>query len=81
MIIKDVILDISDSGRLAQLRLESGRIIAELIVHGLLKRVAENCIQSNDILAGRPNIFRGELYQLAGYEYLDKESESVLEKF
>lgn len=80
MVIKDLTLDISDSGKFAEIRLESGRIIAQFLVHGLLKRVAENCRFENEILPGRPNIFRGELFQLAGYEFLNRENETIEEK-
>ncbi len=80
MQINNLTLDISSSGRLAELRLNNGRIIAQFLVHGLLKRVSENCISANEILVGRPNIFRGELFQLASYEYLNREEERIEEK-
>ncbi len=80
MQIPNLTLDISDSGKFAELRLNNGRIIAQFLVHGLLKRVSENCVSRNEILAGRPNIFRGELFQLASYEYLNREEEMIEEK-
>jgi len=80
MQIHDLILEISDSGKLAEIRMESGRIIAQFVVHGLLKKVAEHCNSGSEILAGKANIFRGELYQIAPYEYLDREKEVVLER-
>lgn len=80
MLIKDIILEISDSGKFAEIRLENGRIIAQFLIHGLLKRVAENCMNGTEIISGRPNIFRGELYQLAPYEYLNDRDEQIEEK-
>ena len=80
MQISNLTLDISDSGKFAELRLLNGRIIAQFLVHGLLKRVADNCISGNEILSGRPNIFRGELFQLASYEYLNVAEEKIEEK-
>lgn len=80
MTIKNLILDISDTGHSAELRLENGRIIAQFLVHGLLKRVAENCLSDLAIQNGRPNIFRGELFQLAAYEYLNVEDERIEER-
>ena len=80
MQIKDIILDISESGKTAELRLENGRIIAQFLIHGLFKKVSENCINGSGIITGRPNIFRGELFQLASYEYLNIEEEKIEEK-
>lgn len=73
-------LIISESGKLLTIKHSNGRIIAEILVHGHLKRVMQACENDEDILAGRANIFRGELHQLAGYEYLNKEEECIEEK-
>jgi hypothetical protein len=52
----------------------------EALVHGPLAQVAYNCSVSASIASGRPNIFRGELHGLSGYEILDVENESIYEK-
>jgi hypothetical protein len=74
------ILSISDSGRIAQIFHTNGRLITELLVHGPLLHVAQNCEANIPITKGRPNVFRGELFGLAGYEYLNVEQEKIEEK-
>jgi hypothetical protein len=66
--------------KIATLKHENGRIIAQFLYHGPLDAVVLNCVRQQPIINGRPNIFRGELYQLAGYELLDVEKERVVEK-
>lgn len=73
-------LQISNSGRLLRIKHANGRIIAEILVHGHLWKVLENVDNGMPIQAGRANIFRGELYQLAGYEVLDVDAEVITEK-
>ena len=73
-------LELSDSGKIAQLFHTNGRLIAEILVHGPLRKVAKNCEESRPILAGRPNVYRGELFGLAGYEFLDISTETIKEK-
>src|SRR5260221_14233507 len=68
-------LSISESGRVMTITATNGRIIAEILVHGPLKQVIENCLNEASIQKGRANIFRGELWGLSGYEFLDVESE------
>lgn len=66
--------------KIATLKHENGRIIAQFLYHGPLDAVVLNCVRQQPIINGRPNMFRGELYQLAGYELLDVENERVVEK-
>ena len=66
--------------KIATLKHENGRIIAQFLYHGPLNAVALNCVKQQPIINGRPNMFRGELYQLAGYELLDIENERVVER-
>jgi hypothetical protein len=74
-------INISETGRLLRIiHPGNGRIIAEILVHGHLKRVIAACDNSEPIQHGRANIFRGELFQLAGYEFLNTENESIEEK-
>ena len=67
-------------GKIARIKHENGRIIAEFLVHGPLSSVIENCNSNVPITKGYPNIFRGELFGLAGYEILDTENECIIEK-
>lgn len=80
MTIDNVKLEFSESGKIVRITSDNGRIILEALVHGPLKKVAENCTSNNSIVPGRANMFRGELYGLAGYELLDTENERVIEK-
>ena len=73
-------LALSDSGKIAQIFHTNGRLIAELLVHGPLLKVALNAAALRPILTGRPNVYRGEVFGLAGYEYLNIESEKIEEK-
>jgi hypothetical protein len=73
-------LTLSDSGKIAQIFHTNGRLIAELLIHGPLRATARNCHESRPILTGRPNVYRGEVFGLAGYEYLNIESERIEEK-
>jgi glutamine cyclotransferase len=75
-----VLLTISDSGRVLTIKHSTGRVIAEILVHGHLKKVLENIDNNNPIAKGIANIFRGELYQLAGYEWLNTDYEIIEEK-
>lgn len=74
------LITISESGRVLTIRHSSGRVIAEVLVHGHLKKVLENINDSQPISKGIANIFRGELYQLAGYEWLNTDYEIIEEK-
>ena len=74
------ILTLSDSGKIAQIFHSNGRLIAEILIHGPLLKVAQNCHDSRPILTGRPNIFRAEAFGLAGYEFLDTDNEAITEK-
>jgi hypothetical protein len=40
----------------------------------------QNCEANTPITKGRPNVFRGELFGLAGYEYLNVAQEKIEEK-
>ena len=71
---------ISPSGRICRLITLNGRIIAEFLVHGYLLQAAENAVNNSKIERGRINIFRGELKQLAPYEYLDTKEEDICER-
>lgn len=72
MIIK---AEISQTGRSLTLYSESsGQLIAEIIVHGFLARAMEMSEQIGTY------VYRGEMFQLAGYEYLDKENEVITER-
>jgi hypothetical protein len=73
-------LELSESGKILYLTHPNGRKIAEILVHGPLASVLENCNQEKPLLKGRPNIYRGELFGLAGYELLDVENERIIEK-
>ena len=75
-----VTLALTNSGRILTLTAINGRIIAEILVHGSLSDVLSNCLTEKPITKGRANIFRGELFQLAGYEVLDTENERIIEK-
>ena len=74
------ILSISETGKIAQLFHTNGRLIAEILIHGPLLKVAINCHESRPVLTGRPNVFRAECYGLAGYEYLNIDDEVIEEK-
>lgn len=76
----DCILELSPSGKIARITAANGRIIAEVLVHGPLNKVVENCANNVPIVNGRPNIYRGELWGLASYELLDLEEEAIKEK-
>lgn len=80
MRVTNVTIETSDSGRIIRFTHENGRIIAEIYVHGPFKNVLENCDQNLRITNGRANIFRGELFGLAGYEILDLENERITER-
>jgi hypothetical protein len=74
-------LEFSESGRILRILCpDNNRIIAEILVHGPLRACAKNAAGNVPIQKGRPNIYRGELYGLTGYEILDKELENIIEK-
>lgn len=62
---------IENNGKICTIRNKQGVVLAEILVHGFLERA----LDSNGIY-----VFRGELYQLAQYEYLDKENQMITEK-
>jgi len=74
------ILEISPSGRVIKIHHSNGRLIMEALVHGPLLKVSQNCDEEAPILRGRPNVFRAEVFGLAGYEFLDVDSERIEEK-
>ena len=76
----NALVEVSDSGRILTILHKNGRLIAEVLVHGHFKRVLEACENDEEIFRGRANIFRGELFQLAGYEFLNKQDETIQEK-
>lgn len=73
-------LDLTPSGRILTIQGENGRVIAEILVHGPLGRVIENCKNDRPVERGYANIFRGELFGLAGYEFLNVEKERIEER-
>ena len=73
-------LEISESGRVLRIFHENGRLISELLIHGPLSKVMKNCDEQRPILNGRPNVFRGECFGLAGYEFLNVSEERIEEK-
>lgn len=70
----------SDSGKLCKIFHTNGRLIAELLTHGPLQEAAENCNNLRPIIPGRPNVFRGEVFGLAGYEFLNVNEERIEER-
>lgn len=73
-------MSFSESGKIVRIVAENGRIILEALVHGSLERCALNADNDIPISRGTANIFRGELYALAGYEILDIANERIIEK-
>ena len=80
MTIENVKVTLSDSGRILRIIADNERIIAEILVRGYLKAAILNAIADEKIEKGRINVFRGELKQLAPYEYLDVSEEEIMEK-
>ena len=77
----NVRLELSESGKLLRIVVpENGRLVAEILVHGPLSQALQNCLENAPVLKGRPNVFRGDLWGLAGYELLDTENEIIREK-
>jgi hypothetical protein len=75
-----VTLKLSESGRILRLLAPNNRIIAEILVHGPLAKIVQNCVDNKPILRGRANVYRGELYGLTGYEILNIEQERIEER-
>jgi hypothetical protein len=75
-----VSLYLSPSGRLGKITTTNGRIIAEFLIKGYLLQAAENAIHQLPIEKGKINIFRGEIKQLAPYEYLDTQEEDIFDR-
>lgn len=73
-------LEISDSGKIVKIFHENGRLIAEVLVKGPLLQAALNCHDNVPIVTGRPNVYRAECFGLAGWEYLNCETEQIEEK-
>jgi len=68
---------ISQSGRTLILINEStGNTIAEINVHGFLKRAFDMASRSNGTY-----IYYGEVFQLAGYEFIDRVNEVIRERY
>ena len=74
------VVQVTESGKILRLFHENGRLVAEILVHGPLNRVLQNCEDELPIISGRPNVFRGELFGLAGYEYLNCDTEVIEER-
>ncbi|SRR6266568_5601607 len=77
---QEVTLQISNSGRIGKITAKNGRIIAEFLIKGYLAKALNNAIKDNPIEKGKVNLFRGELKQLAPYEYLDTREEEIFER-
>jgi hypothetical protein len=73
-------LVLSETGRTARLFHKNGRLIAEFLVHGPLLEVTTNCQENKEIIKGRSNVFRAEIFGLAGYEYLNMTDERIEER-
>lgn len=73
-------VDIELQGKILFITAENKRTIAEVLVHGPLESCMNNAARNVPIERGRANIFRGELFGLAGYEYLNIEEERIEEK-
>ena len=78
--IKNVELIFSDSGKICTIKADNDRLIAQLLVHGPLIKCAMNAEKNQPIVAGRANIYRGELHGLTAYEFLNIEDESIEER-
>jgi hypothetical protein len=76
----EVLLSITKSGRIARVSAPNGRIIAEFLVKGFLNKALHNAVSNLPIEKGRVNVFRGELRQLAPYEYLDIKEEDIYDR-
>lgn len=70
-------LEISDTGKIATIRHENGRAIAEFYVDGPLAVAAYNVDRQIPVKKGRVNIFRGELQALDRDEMLDIANEVI----
>lgn len=72
-------IEFSALGRTVRiLNATNGNLIAEILVHGFLKRAFDS---SEFVDAGASRyVFRGELFQLAGYEFLDIPNEQITER-
>lgn len=64
-------LTISNTGRLLTISHNNGQLIAEILIHGFFSRAMN---PENNY------VFRGELDQLAAYEYLNTEVERIEER-
>jgi hypothetical protein len=66
---------ISESGKILQLfNADTGCMIAEILVHGFLNRAMDMSAMEGNY------IFRGELFQLAGWEFLNINEELISER-
>ena len=73
-------LEIEENSKVGRLIHANGRTVAEFLFHGPLEAIAINCDGQRPILPGRPNIFRGELFGLASYEYLNVAEQRIEER-
>ena len=78
--IKCKLEQVGKSGRMYQITHENGRIIAQFIVHGPFQTVLDNCVSKEPMARGKANIFRGELFGLSSWEFIDTEKGCVYEK-
>lgn len=78
---RNISIKVSESGKIIQIYHDTNRrLIAEIFVHGPFGQVLRNCAENNEIIKGTPNVFRGELFGLAGYEFLNVEEERIEER-
>ena len=80
-------LEFSDSGKILWVKLSGNIVVAELMIHGPLDKVLRAAARSRPNHTETehngqplPKVFRGELFGLAGYEYLNKTEERIEEK-
>ena len=80
-------LEFSESGKICWIRIANGNpplTIGEFLVHGPLDRIAK--LASGGLIPIQkegqilPKVFRGEIFGLAGYEFLNKTDERIEER-
>ena len=72
-------LDISNSGRILRIS-RDGETICELLIHGFLKRAMESTQIANGSRSETRYTYRGEVHQIAAYEYLNTRTEQIEER-
>ena len=73
-------VEIKVEGKVLFITAPNGRTIAEILFHGPFESCMINAANNLPIKKGTANIFRGELYGLTGYEYLNVKEGRVEEK-